>query len=512
MEAGEPSESAGLFQEPDDGLRARPPLVKVGVMLRFRLGSIPVQVHPTHLLFSGLLAYAFMPRPGAGSAGSTPTAWPYRHLLDTADPQHGQTVVLYVLAWMFIVFLSALVHELGHALVGRAFGYRPSIALAWLGGHTQTNASEPIPWHKLVVLTAAGPLAGLLLGVGAIVLRQLAGVQAEIPYYLLTLLFGANLFWALFNLLPVPPLDGGHIVRAVATRFLGQTGFLGAQALALVVCLALVAFAVSVREPFIAVFFGLYGLQALRLLVAAWRGELKVSSGVAPEPLLQALQQAQAALAAGRLDEARQQGLSVLESDETTPDLASRAHHLLGWVALKNGQGRLALDHFSQVQRRPVETHALAAAFSLVGDEPRALALWELSWRETRDRTVLHEYAGSLIRSERVQDALRLPEVEPEAAFSCAQRPLFIRGAYSEAAAIAETGLAHAPSAQLAYDAACAHARARHKDDALRLLRRATALGFLDASYAASDEDLASLHGYPEFEQWLTEVQKSASA
>jgi hypothetical protein len=278
------------------------------------------------------------------------------------------------------------------------------------------------------------------------------------------------------------------------------------------VCLALVAFAVSVREPFIAVFFGLYGLQALRLLVAAWRGELKVSSGVAPEPLLQALQQAQAALAAGRLDEARQQGLSVLESDETTPDLASRAHHLLGWVALKNGQGRLALDHFSQVQRRPVETHALAAAFSLVGDEPRALALWELSWRETRDRTVLHEYAGSLIRSERVQDALRLPEVEPEAAFSCAQRPLFIRGAYSEAAAIAETGLAHAPSAQLAYDGACAHARARHKDDALRLLRRATALGFLDASYAASDEDLASLHGYPEFEQWLTEVQKSASA
>jgi tetratricopeptide (TPR) repeat protein len=233
---------------------------------------------------------------------------------------------------------------------------------------------------------------------------------------------------------------------------------------------------------------------------------------VAPEPLVRELRQAQEALAQGRLDEACQRSLAVLEADECTPELASRAHHLLGWVALKKGQGRPALDHFAQAQRLPVETKALAAAFSLLGDEHRALALWELAWQETRDRTVLHEYAGSLIRSERVQQALRLPGVEPEAAFSCAQRPLFIRGAYSEAARIAEQGLAHAPVAQLAYDAACAHARARHRDDAMRLLRRATELGFQDAAYAASDEDLAPLHGHLDFEQWLAELQKSAVA
>lgn len=479
-------------------------------MLRFRLGSIPVQVHPTHLLFSALLAYIFMPR--RGTPLSNPNDWPYRHLLDSNDPLHTRTVVLYVLAWMFIIFLSALVHELGHALAGQAFGYQPSISLVWMGGHTRTNASEPIPWHKLVVVIAAGPLAGLVLGGVAFALQRFGDVQSEILRYLLTLLFGANLFWALFNLLPVPPLDGGRIVRAVAIRFLGQTGFFGAQALALVVCIALVALAVKKTALLIGVLFLLYGFQALQLLVAVWRGELKVSSGVAPEPLTQALQQAQAALAAGRLDEARQQGLALLESDETPPDLASRTHHLLGWVALKQGKGRLALDHFAQVRRRPVETHALAAAFSLLGDEPRALVLWELSWKETRDRTVLHEYAGSLIRSERVQEALRLPGVEPEAAFSCAQRPLFIRGAYSEAAEICEAGLVHVPSAELAYDAACAHARARHPGDAMRLLRRATELGYRDAHYAASDEDLAPLHGHPEFEQWLAELQKSASA
>ncbi|HZI08542.1 MAG TPA: peptidase M50, partial [Archangium sp.] len=78
--------------------------------------------------------------------------------------------------------------------------------------------------------------------------------------------------------------------------------------------------------------------------------------------------------------------------------------------------------------------------------------------------------------------------------------------------AISEAGLAQVPSARLAYDAACAHARARHLNDAMRMLRRARELGFHDAHYMASDEDLAPLHGHPDFEQWLEDLQKSASA
>ncbi len=477
-------------------------------MLRFRLGSIPVQIHPTHLLFSALLGW-FMLR---GLSVSDSDHWPARELMNPQGPGYTRTALLVILCWMAIITVSVLVHELGHALAGRAFGYRPSIALVWMGGHTRPNAPDPIPWHKMVVVTAAGPFAGLLLGVAALVLRAFLPPHYEVLNTVLVWSFWANLGWTLFNLLPVLPLDGGHLVNTVATRFFGQAGFLGAQGLAVVVCLAVVAFAVKQKDLFLGLFFGLFGFQALRLMMAAGRGELKVTTGVVPEPLLREMQQAQAALADGRLDEARQRGQAVLASEESTPDLATKAHHLLGWVALKNGQGRAALDHFAQVQRRPVETHALAAAFSLIGDDHRALTLWELAWQETRDRTVLHEYAGSLIRSERVQAALRLPGVDPEAAFTCAQRTLFIRGAYSEAAAIAEAGLAHAPSARLAYDAACAHARARHKDDAARLLRRATELGFRDAHYAASDEDLAPLHGHPDFEQWLAELQKSASA
>jgi Zn-dependent protease len=485
-------------------------------MLRIRLGGIPVEVHLSHLLFSSLLGILMVLSVRESSTALHLDFWPFRQLVqEPGSPEATWTALLVVLAWMLIVFVSALGHEAGHALMIRAFGHRPSISLLWMGGTTRHDSAFPLPWHQRVMIAAAGPLCGFILALVGLGLRHYGlSEEAQSERMLLQWFCVANLFWALFNLLPVPTLDGGTIVSAVATRFFGQAGFIGAQLLALVLCLAVMAFAFAVERPIplLAVLFGMYGLQALRLVLAVFRGDMKVFSGVVPPPLQQELQQAEAALAEGRLDEARQRGLSILDSEECTPDLASRAHHLLGWAALKNGQGRASLDHFSQVRRRPVETHALAAAFSLLGDERRALALWEMAWHETQDRTVLHEYAGSLIRSERVQKALRLPGVEPEAAFLCAQRPLFIRGAYSEAAAISEAGLAHVPSARLAYDAACAHARARHLNDAMRMLRRAMELGFHDGPYAASDEDLAPLHGHPDFEHWLEGLQKSASA
>ncbi len=487
-------------------LRGRPPLSKVGVMLRFRLGSIPVEVHPSHLLFSGLLAWSLLP---PRLPVRQPEVWPYRQLLAPDAPGYAGTVVLYVLAWMLIVFVAALVHQLGHALAGRAFGYRPSITLMWLGGTTRPHAPSPIPWLRRVAFHAAGPLFGLLLGAGAWLGKGPVAPSSEVLAFFLDWTGKVSLVWTFINLLPVLPLAGGHITSTLAVRVFGPGGFLVAQGLALLVCLALVAFALSLGALLFAVFFGLYGFQAVRLLSSGARGELPGQQRP-PEPLVRALREGKEALASGRLEEARRKGVAVLEAEQATPELASQAHHLLGWVALKEGQGRGALDHFSQVHRQPVETHALAAAFSLIGDEPRALALWELAARESKSPTVLHEYAGSLIRSGREQEALRLEGVEPETAFLCAERPLFIRGAYSEAAALAEAGLTHVPSARLAYETACAYARARHTDDAVRLLQRATELGFQDSAYAASDEDLAPLHGHPRFEQWLVANRKSA--
>jgi hypothetical protein len=322
-------------------------------------------------------------------------------------------------------------------------------------------------------------------------------------------IFAANLFWTFLNLLPVPPLDGGHVLSTVLIRFFGRNGFIAAQGFAVLVAVAAVAWGLKTGSLLLVVFFALWGIQAVRAISEVLKAPS--ASGETQAPLVHTLQQAQQALSKNALPEAQRLALSVLEGGEAlTPDLASRAQHLLGWVAVKQGQGRQALDHFSQVQRQPVETHALAAAFSLVGDETRALPLWEMAWRDTEDRTVMHEYAGSLIRAGKEAQALRLPGVDPAAAFSCAERVLFIRGAYSEAAAMGEAALAHVPHPTIAYDAACAFAKAHNIPDAVRLLHRARELGFRDGAYASSDEDLVPLHGHPAFEAWLTDLRQSA--
>ncbi len=477
-------------------------------MLRFRLGDIPVEVRFSHLLFCVLLSTLMV----RDMPVLEPGVWPYVALHDTAHPAYGRTTLLVALGWVGLLFSAVLVHELGHALMLRAFGLRPSVRLLWLGGHTRPQTPASLRWYQHALFTAGGPLAGFFLALGALgAWRYLAPPDAHAARFLLSWCFVINFFWTLFNLIPVPTLDGGTLVTTLATRLFGKAGFLAAQFGALVLCVGVVAFGAQ-RAPVLALLFGLYGLQALRLFLSAARGQLRVEPSPVPAPLADALKQARGALADGRLEEARAGGRRLLETPELPPEFVSRAHHLLGWVALKEGQGRAALDHFSQVRRHPVETHALAAAFSLLGDEPRALALWEMAWSETHHPTVLHEYAGSLIRAERVQAALGLPGVQPEAAFLCAGRTLFTRGAFSEAAAVSEAGLAHAPAPRLAYDAACAHARARHLGDAVRMLRRAAELGFEDVSYAASDEDLAPLHGHPEFETWLEGLRKSPSA
>ncbi len=449
-------------------------------MLRFKLGPIPVEVHPGHFLMAAALGMP--PRLG---------------------PNGASELIGQLLPWIAIVFVSVLFHELGHALVALRFGYRPQIELLWSGGLTHPNATAPIPWLKDIALTLAGPVFGLILGGVAFLAAtwlQPPGTMGE----LLSTLISVNLYWSIFNLLPVLPMDGGRIVGTALTRFFGRRGFLMSQLLALVLAGSLaLLFATILRNTYGAAILGLFALRAGGQIAAYFRGRRPEGGGPDSVPLARARELYQQ----GKLDEARASAEQILDS-EAGAQVRSKAHHLLGWLAIKEGQGRRALDHFSQVQGQPVEPQALGAAFSLLGDELRAIPFWELAFRESRDPTVLHEWAGSLIRADRVEEARKLPGVDPAAAYACAERVFFIRGNFSEAARVGLAALEQYPSAEAAYNTACALARSGDRERAVGVLEHAAELGFHDEGLAESDSDLALLHGMERFEAWLDKLRK----
>ena len=202
----------------------------------------------------------------------------------------------------------------------------------------------------------------------------------------------------------------------------------------------------------------------------------------------------------------------MVEAEGTPPLLRSRAHMLLGWISLKGGSGRRALDHFSQVQGLDVPPHALAAGFSLVGDELRAIPLWARAAQAMNDGVVLHEYAGALIRGGREQEARATPGVKMARAFSAAERVHYLRKEFEAAAKAAEAAFREEADPMLAYTSACAWAQANRTDEALRLLSLAAQSGYRNAAEARTDPDLKSLRGKPEFDGWLASLSQSASS
>jgi len=106
-----------------------------------------------------------------------------------------------------MVFGSVILHELGHALVGRLFGIQTrDITLYPFGGVARMEVARMRPWPEIVV-SLAGPFVNLLMvGVGL----ALSALGASFGLELALL----NLGLGLFNLLPAYPMDGGRVLRA----------------------------------------------------------------------------------------------------------------------------------------------------------------------------------------------------------------------------------------------------------------------------------------------------------
>jgi stage IV sporulation protein FB len=146
-----------------------------------------------------------------------------------------------VVIWMIIVFFSILVHELGHASVGRRYGADPEIVLHAFGGAAVMHGARFNRRQDLLV-TAAGPSASIALGTLALAsLIYVPNLAPDVSEALRNLVL-INYFWTVVNLLPIQPLDGGLLLRtALGDRRLQITCTVGLVCAVAVAILALMS-------------------------------------------------------------------------------------------------------------------------------------------------------------------------------------------------------------------------------------------------------------------------------
>jgi stage IV sporulation protein FB len=240
------------------------PLPPTRYDLHFTLVRIPVRVHPLFWVMTALLG---------ASAGS----------------------LIGVLIWIPAVFVSILLHELGHGLAMRRFGQVPKIELHLGGGAT---TAEPFWWGNRpvtvpltpgqdVLIALAGPGAGFLLAALVIAIAAAAGgtigwsllagflplpvvgfsANLGIAAWIANTFLWINVFWGLINLLPVSPLDGGNIARTVLLRADPWNGVRKSLRISVVTgAVVAVVGLIFLASPLIALLFGFLAFQSWQLL------------------------------------------------------------------------------------------------------------------------------------------------------------------------------------------------------------------------------------------------------
>jgi len=241
-----------------------------------------------------------------------------------------------LLIWVAVVFQGILMHELGHALVGRAFGRQPRIELIALGGLTWWEQREPMSPGRNLLVSAAGPAVGIFIGSLALVLMDALRVpDPSLARYTFRSLIFVNLGWGLLNLLPVLPLDGGNIVASVMELLAPSRGRLLACYVSFGVIGLLFAVTVTFKQyPATILLFLLAFSTYQAFRIERQRLTSPPPEGVQPQNLVK---QAFEALERGDAQALIGVASELVTSAESTEEL-DEAFHLLAWGRLINGE------------------------------------------------------------------------------------------------------------------------------------------------------------------------------
>lgn len=169
----------------------------------------------------------------------------------------GRQDPAFVVAWVVIVFVSILIHELGHAFTARGLGAEVAIELNGVGGLTRwaVPANEMSPGRRALV-AAAGSAVGVVFGGLVWLVATQFGPYSGLTSFVINNLIFINVFWGLINWLPIRPLDGGHLLEALLQKVAPKRAEPIARVLFTLAAGAVLAWAISSGNFFIAILAG----------------------------------------------------------------------------------------------------------------------------------------------------------------------------------------------------------------------------------------------------------------
>ena len=194
----------------------------------------------------------------------------------------GVGITLYLLA----IFVSVVLHELGHAATVRRFGgHVDGITIYALGGMTMWREEGTLirGWKRFVV-AAAGSGVGLFAGLGLFLIVRLGGLGSDgvvsIPtpwsrdfffrdvtgdylIFFVGAFIWVSVVWGLVNWLPVGGLDGSKMLREVLVKLLGPIGDLHSRIIGVIVGLAVAYWFYTRNAPIAALIFVMFSISDL---------------------------------------------------------------------------------------------------------------------------------------------------------------------------------------------------------------------------------------------------------
>jgi stage IV sporulation protein FB len=447
----------------------------------FRILGVPVRVEPFFLIVAVALGFRIEP-------------------------------VWVVFAWVVIVFASVLVHELGHAFVFRVFGQRSAIVLHGFGGFTVPTGGgrRVMTKPRSIAVSVAGSLAQiLLLGIPArMAWRSDWGAEQYFEWIIggvgdwefswfpiLYYLSLVSLWWGVINLLPIRPLDGGH----VAEELVGfETACKLSIAFAAIVGIYLL---VEWDSIFAAIWMGVFAYMNYRDLQAGRNENFDVDAPEAPA--------GHGGATTTRRGGRRRRGghlrpvpsASDLAAELAAPRDAAEVE-ARAWNALRAGDGDRAAAVLRQAPAGAPSGFVQASVALAQGHSALAVDLFETAYLAEPSgppnlvpATLLAEN-GAAVALARALVAAGSKGVE---AAGSLQTHLHYAERFRDAAEVGEQVFAAGPSspAQTAFEVACSWARAERADEALRWVEAAVDAGFKAPGLLDSEPDLAPVRALP---------------